>query len=632
MKAGANRTPDACPRCGEARRDEGIGGLCPKCFAQNALDADAGWLAAPDAAAAAGGDDVWPSLAGWRVTGVLGAGGMGRVYRAESEADGTAGALKVLDGRWSRDPLMAARFEAEALALKKLEHPNIVRVLDTGETDDGRSCLVMEFVDGCDLGRLLRGEKLTPERATDIFQKVCAAVACAHGKGFVHRDIKPANILAARDGTVKLVDFGLAKNIQGEGGDGPAIGSFTATTDHFGTAYYLAPERMLRMQAGPEADVYALGVLLYHLLAGQMPIGKYTPLSQAAGLPGAFDEIVGHALEADPAKRTASVRALADAVAKAWRAHQSGAERGARRRRLVSVVAFLSLVFVAAVAGAFWQRAHARPPAPPMFRAPATAAREKPWENSLGMKFVPVAGTRVLFSIWETRRRDAEPYLQAERDLRGSTWWAEEAKDISRTPANTGYMLDVGGQLIPGATWKDPGFPVTGDHPACFVTGREAERYCLWLTWKEQNEGRLKAGQHYRLPTTAEWLAACGGASAPVRPGNRAGPEARDERWPAHWPTSDERDDFPRLSPVGSFPAEPHGLHDISGNVSEWVAEPDRDLGDVWINGRFTLRGPAFNDGGPKKSSFAFVRPVGDKQRLPNIGFRVVLELEGEAK
>lgn len=75
-----------------------------------------------------------------------------------------------------------------------------------------------------------------------------------------------------------------------------------------------------------------------------------------------------------------------------------------------------------------------------------------------------------------------------------------------------------------------------------------------------------------------------------------------------------------------------HSLDEISGDVSEWVAEPDRDVGDLLISGRYTLRGPAFNDGGPKKSSFAFVRPFGDKQRLPNIGFRMVLQVEGEQK
>ncbi|HCN77289.1 MAG TPA: hypothetical protein DIT13_08870, partial [Verrucomicrobiales bacterium] len=89
----------------------------------------------------------WPELPDWQILGVLGAGGMGTVFRAQRHADGIIAALKVLDGRWSRDPLMSARFEAEADALKRLEHPNIVRVLETCEAHDGRLCIVMELVD-----------------------------------------------------------------------------------------------------------------------------------------------------------------------------------------------------------------------------------------------------------------------------------------------------------------------------------------------------------------------------------------------------------------------------------------------------------------------------------------------------
>lgn len=111
-------------------------------------------------------DETLPVVIGWRITGLLGAGGMGRVFRAECDDDGRIGALKILDARWSHDPVIAARFEAEASALRQLDHEHIVRALDTTESGDGRFCLVMEFVDGCDLGRLLRAEKLAPERAS----------------------------------------------------------------------------------------------------------------------------------------------------------------------------------------------------------------------------------------------------------------------------------------------------------------------------------------------------------------------------------------------------------------------------------------------------------------------------------
>ncbi len=613
----------ACPRCGAATVFEDLGGLCALCFSRSALDADTGWLVASDSESAA--DDSWPTVPGWTIIGILGAGGMGRVFRAESAKDGSPGAVKVLESKWSRDPLMAARFEAEAHALMKLHHPHIVRVLETNETDDGRFCLVMELVEGCDLERLLRAEKLAAERAIDIFGKVCSAVAYAHEQGFAHRDIKPANILTAHDGMVKLADFGLAKDIGP--GAGSTIGAFTGTTENFGTAYYLAPERILAPKsAGPPADIYALGVLLYHLLAGQMPLGNYTPVSKLTGLPVAFDRSIGHALEADPAKRTASASTLANEVRAAWQQHQHGAHRSKKWRRIWLAVAGAALATITAAAGALWQKEHMAPPPPPVFAKPEDATKEQPWENSLGMKFVPVPGTRVHFSIWETRRRDVEPFINAERILLSTAWRAASAKRAKETVLNSFYILDVGGKLAPIGGWNNLGYPVTPDHPASFLTVFEARRFCDWLTWKEHSEGRLKPGQRYRLPENAEWQKAAGGQGAQPRAGNVAGPEARDDRWPPAWRTFSERDPFPRSAPVGSFPAEPHGLYDISGNVAEWVSDDAETDSEAEVR----LRGPAFHDGTPAAVNFGFFRALPNKMRLPNIGFRIVLDWQEE--
>ena len=242
------------------------------------------------------------------------------------------------------------------------------------------------------------------------------------------------------------------------------------------------------------------------------------------------------------------------------------------------------------------------------------------------MKFVPVPGTRVLFSIWETRRQDAEPFISAEKSLLNSSWRAASAKRAKEGILSSFYTLDVGGKLMPIASWNNLGYPVAPDHPACFLTVFEARRFCDWLTWKELSEGRLKPGQRYRLPEDAEWQAAAGGKGAQPRRGNVAGPEARDERWPQAWKTFSEPDPFPRSSPVGSFPAEPFGLYDISGNVTEWVSDDAENNNEAAIR----LRGPAFNDGTPASVSFGFVRALPNKMRLPNIGFRIVLDWQDE--
>lgn len=609
-----------CPRCGAAL--PAIGGLCAKCLARGALDRGTGWLTGHADSSTAGGD--LPGIGGWHIIGTLGAGGMGRVYHAESEIDGTAAAIKVLDQRWSDDPAMIARFQNEARLLRSLDHSNIVRLIESAETDDGRLCLVTELVQGCDLGGLLRAERLPHERAFDIFDKVCAATEHAHQHGLIHRDIKPSNVLVGRGGEVKLADFGLAR----EAGGQPLIGALTATTDQFGTAYYLAPERMTGSRpAGPETDVYALGVLLYHLLTGQMPLGNYTPVSRLAGLPAELDAIVAQALEADPAKRTQTVADLRTKVMQLWQDHSAGALRARKLHRVIGIVAGIAVLTTVALGSAWWQRERLKP-RPVVFADPSRATHEKPWENSLGMKFVPVAGTKVLFSIYETRRRDVDPCIQETMEKLDIPWLDNDTtlRLENRRRSVMNFQTDDG--TWTNISYDDPGWPVTPDHPAFCFSGNDALLFCRWLTWREQREGRISASQRYRLPTTEEWLIACGGANAAPRPGNVAGPEAREGAWPANMPTIATRDPFSRSAPVGSFPVETHGLYDLSGNVAEWVNDdPSLVWGDVAAARRnFWLRGPAFHDSTPENLTFNHNRIILGLKRLPISGFRVVLE------
>lgn len=442
-----------CPKCGTRQPLGIIGGMCPGCLA---LGGELDWLNAPQPIAG----DTEPDISGWRITGTLGAGGMGRVFLAEQEDGGGPAAIKVLDAKGALDPLMAARFENEAEALRQLEHPNIVRLIGTEEAADGRLCIVMEVVEGCDLGRLLRAQPLPHARGVEIFGKVCAAVEYAHASGFVHRDIKPSNILIGGDGTVKLADFGFARQLAE--GEGPALQGLTATTDQFGTAYYLAPERMMRGAACDErADVFSLGVLLYHLLAGRMPLGKFTPLSQLTGLPGALDGIVARALEADPDKRTGSASALRGAFETTWSEHISGKLRARKIRRAALIAAGIFLAAGAATGGALWQHERMKPPPPPVFVHPDSASIKTPWENSLGMKFVPVPETKVLFSIWETRRRDYEPFRAD--DFSNISPWREDHLISMRQGEERISTFDDNGRITRTASWELRGWHSGGN-------------------------------------------------------------------------------------------------------------------------------------------------------------------------
>lgn len=620
----SDATDILCPRCGAVLPS--ISGLCATCLARGALDHDSGWLMQSTARLSHGGDE--PSVEGWRILGTLGAGGMGRVFQAESDADGTQAAIKVLDQRWSDDPAMVARFQNEARLLQSLDHPNIVRLIESTETDEGRLCLVTELVQGCDLGRLLRAEKLSHERAFEIFDKVCAAVRHAHEHGLIHRDLKPSNILVGRGGEVKLADFGLAREVSAIS-DASAIGGLTATTDQFGTAYYIAPERMLgTAPPAPSMDVYSLGVLLYHLLTGQMPLGKYTPASVLAGLPRELDGILARALDADAGKRTPQVRDFHDRAMQLWRDHSAGTLRARKLRRVIAVAAALCLIICGAIAGAWWQH-EASKPRPVVYPDPAKATEAQPWTNSLGMKFVPVPGTKVLFSIYETRRQEADVCIKESMEALDVPWLdGESARRIDHFNRSLWNFQGEDG-VWTNFSYKDPGWPVTPEHPVFFVSGLDAHRMCAWLTWKERQEGRLKPNQRYRLPTSAEWFAACGGADAKTRSGNVAGPEAREGLWPKNMPIFDTSDPFPRSAPAGSFPVELHGLYDISGNVAEWVNDSAADpmeMTPMEARQSFHLRGPAFSDGMPAAVRYSYQRLILPGKRFVNAGFRMVLE------
>jgi serine/threonine protein kinase len=213
-----------------------------------------------------------PQLDGYELYEVLGAGGMGIVYRARQIGLQRTVAVKMVLAGLGGSAGEIARFHTEAKAVAQLHHPHIVQVYDVG-TNDGRPFLVLEFVEGGNLAQHLGGAPLAPERAAGILQCLARGVQHAHERGIVHRDLKPANVLLTRDGTPKIADFGLAKRLNDDQGH-------TRTGMPLGTAAYMAPEQALgrTRQIGPATDVYALGVILYEMLTGRVPFTGATLL------------------------------------------------------------------------------------------------------------------------------------------------------------------------------------------------------------------------------------------------------------------------------------------------------------------------------------------------------------------
>ncbi|MEU3186260.1 protein kinase [Streptomyces sp. NPDC006923] len=253
----------------------------------------------------------------YRTSEQLGRGGMGEVWRARDEVLGRPVAVKLLREQVA-DAAAIARFQLEGRTAARLSHPNVVTIYDTG-TEADRGYLVMELVEGRSLAEELRANGPTPPaRAARIGGQVAAGLAAAHHQGVVHRDVKPANLLLAPDDTVKISDFGIARFAD------HSTAGLTLNGQVIGTSAYLAPERALGRPAGPAADVYALGCVLYELLTARLPFRADTPAVMvyrhveadpeppsrcAPELPGALDDFVLRLLTKDPARRPTAEQA-----------------------------------------------------------------------------------------------------------------------------------------------------------------------------------------------------------------------------------------------------------------------------------------------------------------------------------
>jgi len=250
-------------------------------------------------------------LDGYRIEELLGRGGMGTVYKATQLSLGRPVALKILTDELANDEQFLTRFRREADALSRLSHPNIVTVLERGEFD-GRPYLAMEFVDGPSLRQIMREGRLPPTEALKIVSSVLSALQHAHDKGIVHRDIKPENVLLARGNVVKVADFGLSRLV-----DGPDMTRLTRTNLVLGTYEYMAPEqREHARDADHRADLYATGVILYEMLTGELPIGRFgLPSDQRPEECDArIDRIVERSLEKNPDRRYQDADEMAEAV------------------------------------------------------------------------------------------------------------------------------------------------------------------------------------------------------------------------------------------------------------------------------------------------------------------------------
>jgi eukaryotic-like serine/threonine-protein kinase len=420
-----------------------------------------------------------PIIGGYEILCELGRGGMGVVYRARQVRLNRACVLKMILGGGHAGVEATARFLAEAEAVARLQHPNIVQIHHIGEAD-GLPFFELEYVPGGSLDRRLHGTPWPVRRASDLIEALARGVAEAHRQGIVHRDLKPGNVLLAIDGTPKLTDFGLAKSLAADSG-------LTRTDSIMGSPGYMAPEQAegKTKRVGPLADVYALGAILYELLTGGPPFRGTTaldileqvkntepvpPSRLVPGLPRDIETIALKCLQKEPEKRYDSAAAVAGDLRRFLDGEAIVArpvpfwEQGWRwcRRNPVPAALSAAIVVVSALglAGILWQwseAARARDLASTRAIAEASA-REKAQKSRAEVETTLVdmyttsgiqagdQGEHARAALWfanAARRAEADPDRRQSNLIRAQTWGRRAFRPLNAVVADGAWPVDL---------------------------------------------------------------------------------------------------------------------------------------------------------------------------------------------
>jgi eukaryotic-like serine/threonine-protein kinase len=298
--------------------------VCPECGVRHEAP---GVCTADGTTLVAAGDPLLGETIGrWRITSLLGAGGMGRVYRAVQPEIGSRVAVKVLSNELVHNQEAVDRFFAEARAVNLIRHEQIVDVLDLARLPDGRPYIVMEYLDGEPLSSTIakRGQ-LPLGTLVELTHQILDALGAAHAKGIIHRDLKPDNIYISPAGHTKVLDFGIAKlePTQRPGVEGTRVGAI------MGTPHYMSPEQALGRTIDARADLYSMGIILFEASTGRRPfdadsmfellrqhidVPPPSPRLLRPDMPAAYEQVILKALAKDPAQRFARADEMADAL------------------------------------------------------------------------------------------------------------------------------------------------------------------------------------------------------------------------------------------------------------------------------------------------------------------------------
>jgi hypothetical protein len=440
-------------------------------------------------------------LGPYEIVAPLGAGGMGEVYRARDDRIGRDVAVKVLPAALAKDDGRLQRFEREARAAGRLNHPNVLTVHDVGR-HDGTLYVVSELLEGETLRERLRGSALPVRKATEISVQIARGLAAAHEQGIVHRDLKPENVFVVKDGQVKILDFGLAKLTRGESGQeaGSDVHTDAYGTDPgtvMGTVGYMSPEQVRGRAVDHRSDIFSLGAILYEMLSGRRAfvrdssvetlnaILKEDPLEASSigrPLPPALDRIVRHCLEKSPDERFASARDLAfDLQALSEVSASAPAVSGRRVTKRRVLVAFAGLGLAGLGFGSGFLVGGSSPPPAPRYQQ-LTFRR-----GLLGSAVFGGDGSTVFYSAaWDGKPMEVfvrEPGSTESRPLGLAGWVVAALQDELAVHTHDGTVVKVprqGGAPRPWLSHIDAAF-AAGEGSTLGVVRREKGRVRIEL-------------------------------------------------------------------------------------------------------------------------------------------------------
>ena len=275
-------------------------------------------------------------IKGYKLIEKIGEGGMGTVYKGHQQSLDRPVAIKVLSEKLTDRNDVLERFDRESLIIARLNHPNIIHIIDRGITPEGLPYFVMDYVDGTDLGQAIGDRTLDTNRKLDLTIQVCKALSYAHSNGVIHRDIKPANVLIDTNGHALVLDFGIAKLFD----RGLSSGEITQTEMVMGTLAYMAPEQIVASNRVTVAsDLYSLGTFMYDLFTGVKPLGNFKPPAAIdSSIPKPLEKMILRCLEPDPSDRFTSADEIKEDLLKLLQGAHLPTDQKNRARQALSKV------------------------------------------------------------------------------------------------------------------------------------------------------------------------------------------------------------------------------------------------------------------------------------------------------